>query len=80
LLKDEFAVERVVLFGSLAHEDLFNQWSDVDLAAWGLTSSNWLRAISAVHQLSNEIEINLVDGTSCPPEMLAAIEREGSEI
>jgi predicted nucleotidyltransferase len=77
LLKREFGVERVVVFGSLTHEGRFNQWSDVDLAAWGLTSANWLRASAAVGKLSKEIEVNLVDVGSCSADLLAAIERDG---
>jgi uncharacterized protein len=77
LLKNEHAVQRVLLFGSLTHPDRFSRWSDVDLAAWGLTPANWLRAIAAVRDLSAEIELNLVDVSCCAPELLAAIERHG---
>jgi len=69
--------QRVVVFGSLTHADRFTLWSDVDLAAWGLTPANWLRAIGAVKSLSTEVELNLVDVTCCSPELLTAIEREG---
>lgn len=77
LLKQEFDVERVVLFGSLTHSDRFTGRSDVDLAAWGLTAKNWLKAMAAVRNLSDELELNLVDVTCCSPELLAVIEREG---
>jgi predicted nucleotidyltransferase len=77
LLKEEYDVQRVVVFGSLTHPDRFTLWSDVDLGAWGLTSANWLRAIGAVGDLSDEIEVNLVDVACCSPKFLAAIEREG---
>lgn len=77
LLKKKYDVRRVVLFGSLLHPDRFRRWSDVDLAAWGLTAENWLRAIGAVRGLSDEIELNLVDVVCCSPELLEVIEREG---
>ncbi len=77
LLRENFGVERVVLFGSLIQEGRFTRWSDVDLAAWGLTTANWLRAIGAVQDLSDEIELNLVDVETCSPELLAAIEQDG---
>ena len=80
LLKDQFGVERIVAFGSLIHPDRFTRWSDVDLAAWGLTSSNWLKAIGAVNSLSREIELNLVDITTVSPKLLAVIEREGVDL
>ena len=67
----------MAVFGSLTQPERFTQWSDVDLAAWGLTANNWLKAIDAVRGLSAEIELNLVDVETCSPEVLATIEREG---
>ena len=80
MLKRDFAAARVVVFGSLVQEGRFTEWSDVDLAAWGLDSTNWLKAIGTVLRLSDEIELNLVDVGSCSPELLAAIEREGKPL
>ncbi|HEY4691475.1 MAG TPA: nucleotidyltransferase domain-containing protein [Anaerolineae bacterium] len=77
LLKREYGVQRVVAFGSLIQPNRFTASSDVDLAAWGLTPTTWLKAIGAVHSLSSEIELNLVDVECCSPELLAAIERDG---
>lgn len=77
LLKTQYNVKRVMLFGSLTHPNRFTHRSDVDLAAWGLTSTNWLRAILAVRNLSPEIELNLVDVSCCSPELLTIIEQEG---
>lgn len=74
-LKTEFGVERVLVFGSLTQADRFTQWSDIDLAVWGLIDRNWLRASAAVRV--GDIEINLVDVQTCTPEVLASIEREG---
>jgi predicted nucleotidyltransferase len=80
MLRRDFGVTRVVVFGSLVQEGRFTEWSDVDLAAWGLDSTNWLKAIGAVRRLSDEIELNLVDVGSCSPELLAVIEREGEPL
>ena len=80
MLKRDFAVARVVVFGSLIQEGRFTEWSDVDMAAWGLDSTNWLKAIGAVQRLSDKIELNLVDVGSCSPELLAVIEREGEPL
>jgi predicted nucleotidyltransferase len=77
LLKTRYGVQKVSVFGSLAHPDLFTQWSDVDLAAWGLTASNWLKASAAVRALANDIELNVVDVSSCSAELLAAIVLDG---
>ena len=80
LLRQEYGVERVFVFGSLTHPERFTLWSDVDLAAWGLTSANWLQAMGAVRDLSQEIELNLVDVAACSPELLSVIEREGATL
>ena len=77
LLKDEYDAERVVVFGSLTQADRFSARSDVDLAAWGLTAANWLRASAAVRDLSSQTELNLVDVACCLPELVAVIERDG---
>jgi predicted nucleotidyltransferase len=77
LLKEQFDVDRVVVFGSLTHPGRYTVWSDIDLAAWGLTAHNWLKASAAVRELSREIDLNLVDIVSCSAELRAAIEREG---
>jgi len=74
-LKAVFGVEQVMVFGSLTHADRFTQWSDIDLAVWGLTDQNWLQASLAVRV--GDIELNLVDVQTCTPEVLASIEREG---
>jgi predicted nucleotidyltransferase len=80
LLKAQFGVTRVVLFGSLIHAGRFHLHSDADVAAWGLTATNWLRAMSAVAALASDIEINLVDIETCSPELLSVIEREGVQL
>jgi predicted nucleotidyltransferase len=77
LLRRQFAAGRVVLFGSLVHPGLFTEWSDVDLAVWGLGPDDTLRALGAVHDLSAEIELNLVDVATCRASLLGVIEREG---
>lgn len=77
LLKTQFGASQVAAFGSLTHPDRFTQWSDVDLAVWGLTSANWLKASAAVRTLADDIELNVVDVATCSPDLLAVIERDG---
>jgi len=77
LLRAQYGVEQVSVFGSLTHPDRFTEWSDVDLAAWGLTTANWLKASAAVRVLASDIELNVVDVSVCSSELLAAIVREG---
>ena len=49
LLEERFGAERVVLFGSLAHGDRFNLWSDVDIAAWGTPARGHLAGTRSGH-------------------------------
>ncbi len=81
LLRRDFAVTRVVVFGSLANpERSFSRWSDVDIAAWGLNADNWLRAIGAVMDMDTGFEMNLVDVTICKPAILESINRDGIDV
>ncbi len=51
MLKAQFGVRRVILFGSLAHTSWFSRESDVDLAIEGLTSDVYWRAWRAVEDV-----------------------------
>ena len=77
LLKTQFGATRVVVFGSLNRPEIFNEYSDVDIAAWGLSGKDWLRAIGAVQDLSDDIPLNLVDMNIVRPQLAIVIEREG---
>ncbi len=80
LLKSQFNATRVTVFGSLVREGSFTRWSDVDIAAWGISPQDTFRAIGAVLDLDPEIEVNLVDVGVCRPSLLAGIERAGMEL
>ena len=80
LLRERFHATRVVVFGSLAHEKRFHEWSDIDLAAWGIPADQTFRAIGAVMDLDRTIEVNLVDVNVCPPSLLASIEQDGKDL
>ncbi len=76
-LRQQFAVSKVVVFGSLVHPGCFTRWSDVDIAAWGLKPHETFRAIGVAMDISSEIPINLVDITACRASIREVIEREG---
>ena len=78
MLKKEFGVSRVVLFGSLLHPQLFHSRSDVDLAAWDI--QHYFQAVARLLDLDPEIEINLVPFEDARPELQAVIEREGIDL
>lgn len=70
----------MVVFDSLAYEDGFTPWSDLDLAAWGIEPSQFYRAVAAVTGQISEIKIDLVDPESCQPRLRQIIEQEGIEL
>jgi uncharacterized protein len=68
LLYSSFAAARVVLFGSLAHEDSwFTAWSDIDLAAWGIPEERFYTAVGLLAELNPDFKIDLVDPESSSP-------------
>src|SRR6266581_4557428 len=52
LLRTQFCARRVVVFGSLVHSGGFSEWSDVDIAAWGIHPDDTLRAMEIVRGLA----------------------------
>ncbi len=80
VLRERFDATRVVAFGSLAHRAWFTPWSDIDLAAWGISADRFCRAVASVTGLSPEFEIDLVDPEDCRPALQQVIEREGVEL
>jgi predicted nucleotidyltransferase len=80
ILKEDFGVARVLLFGSLATESWFHVRSDVDLAVEGLKQEDFWRADSRLEQISNGFEIDLVDLRTAPPRLAQAIRGHGIAI
>jgi len=80
MLRRQYHVKRVAVFGSLLHESRFTQWSDVDMAAWGIPPEQTFRAIGAVMDLDPSLAINLVDVNTCSTALLKAIAQEAVDI
>jgi len=79
-LREQFAVSRVILFGSAVRQPWFTPWSDVDLAVWGLPPERFYAAVASVTGLSDEIRIDLVDPEQCSRVLRMTIERDGMEL
>jgi uncharacterized protein len=77
LLKEQYGVRRVILFGSLSREEPFSQRSDVDLAVWGLEERAYYRAVSHLLDLDPSISVDLVRAEDMAAGLLAVIESEG---
>jgi len=80
MLKERFGATRVLLFGSLAHEQWFSLSSDIDLAAWGIQDSEFYRAVAHLQDLSPEFRIDLVAMEHCSPALRNAILAEGKPL
>jgi predicted nucleotidyltransferase len=80
MLKERFGATRVVAFGSLIHPGMFNPWSDVDIAAWGIRSEDTLRAMEAASEVDDAIAVNLVDMNACRASLREVVEREGVDL
>ncbi len=55
LLRDEFGVKEVILFGSLARRNGFTLFSDIDLAVRGISPERFFEAVGMVTGLSRGI-------------------------
>jgi len=73
LLKQEFGVQQVAVFGSLVHGRWFSKTSDVDLAVWGLGADDYFVAVSRLQDLSPEFKVDLVDMERCSPALKQAV-------
>ena len=77
LLKADYGVRRVVLFGSLARGQGFHGRSDSDLAVWELDERLLYRAASQLLDLEPGIEVDIVMAEEAPETLKRAVESEG---
>lgn len=80
MLKVQFGVRRVVLFGSLAHAAWFAHESDVDLAVEGLSNDNYWRAWRVVEEAFPDRQVDLITIETASDSLKTAIARHGVEL
>ncbi len=80
VLREQYHAKRVAVFGSLLYESRFTEWSDVNIAAWGIPADQTFRAMGTAWDLDPVFQINLVDVNACPPSLLGAIEQEAVDL
>jgi len=78
-LKERFHASKVMLFGSLTRAD-FSQWSDIDLAVWGISASDYYKAVAYASGYSSVFKIDLVDAEDCSQSLLQHIIHNGIEL
>ena len=79
VLKERFHASKVMLFGSATRTD-FSQWSDIDLAVWGISCSDYFRAVAYASGYSSIFKVDLVDAEDCSPSLLQHITQNGIEL
>lgn len=81
LLREKYHVDRVLLFGSLAREDIeVSLQSDVDLAVYGLNPEEFFEAQGDSLFIESDVEVNLVDATDTSKELKKVIRKTGIEL
>ncbi|CAN2039947.1 Nucleotidyltransferase domain-containing protein [Candidatus Magnetomoraceae bacterium gMMP-15] len=76
LLKKEFAVSEVLVFGSTVHGQWFSNSSDIDIAVSGMKHIDYFLAVAKLQDLSPEFKVDLVDLEYCKPELRDLILKE----
>lgn len=76
-LRSEFGAEQVWAFGSLVRDGVFDERSDIDLAASGVPEAALLDAVRMLLGLDRAFLVDLVRIEAAPPELRAVVEVEG---
>ena len=61
MLYENFGAMQVAVFGSLAEQESFSKWSDIDIAVWGIPNDKYFRASSIASDISGLFKVDLVD-------------------
>lgn len=61
MLYEKFGATKVAVFGSLVEKDAFTQWSDIDIAVWGLPTEDYFKALSAASDISSLFKVDIID-------------------
>ena len=77
MLRQEFGATRVVLFGSMLQPKIHAD-SDIDLAVWNLTKSDYFQAVGKLQGLS-EFAIDLIEADNASDYIVEAI-AQGMEL
>lgn len=80
ILKQRFAVRRVILFGSLAHGGWFIPDSDVDLAVDGLAVTDFWAAWRVAEEIIGDRPVDFIDLADVSEGLRRAIERHGVDL
>lgn len=77
MLKKEFGVQQVAVFGSITQKALYHLRSDLDIAVWGLDEKKIHRAVAKLLQLEPSHRIDLVRIEDARDSLRSVIDQEG---
>lgn len=77
ILYQEYQAQKVVVFGSLRGTEHFSEWSDIDIAVWGIKPELYFKAVARIISLSPIFKIDIVDPDDCQESLKEIIEKEG---
>lgn len=80
LLVNKYAVEKVVLFGSLLKPCPIRDRSDIDLGVWGLADQNYHSALNDISNLTVDFSFDLVQLESASSSLKQVIQQQGKII
>lgn len=80
MLRKEFGVDKVWVFGSLLHPERFDSHSDIDLAVESIEDTEFYRAVSLLLDVDYDFSFDLVELVHASERMQSVIETEGQEI
>lgn len=80
ILRAEFGVDRVVLFGSVARGAFLGPRSDIDLAVEGLPARDHAWAVDRVQEASEERRVDLVRIEQSSPSLKTDLSADGIEL
>lgn len=74
ILRQEFGVSRVVLFGSARSPTAFHETSDLDIAVWDLSPDDYICAVARLMELP-DFSIDLVEAETAQTYLQSAIDQ-----
>ena len=77
ILKSEFGVTKVSLFGSMLSVNDIHMASDIDIAVWGLRYADYIPALSKLMTATPEFSVDLVRIEEASPSLSAYILEKG---
>jgi len=79
-LRREYQPDRIIVFGSLVHPEIFGLHSDIDIAVQGIPWPDYLRAWNAIEELFPAFKVDLIDMAIVSDLMRRRIAEEGQQL